>query len=151
MRYEELLQNAAEHSLTVKEKPLKAYDGRIKGNRIAIRKDIKTEKEKACVLAEELGHYYTTTGDILAQETPNDKKQEHKARLWAYNRLVGLRGIIDGFNAGCKSRYELAEHLGVSEQFLQEAVDCYKGKYGNYTAIDNYVVFFEPTLGVLMV
>lgn len=151
MRYEELLQNAAEHSLTVKEKPLKAYDGRIKGNRIAIRKDIKTEKEKACVLAEELGHYHTTSGDILAQETQSDQKQEHKARLWAYNRLVGLRGIIDGFNAGCKSRYELAEHLGVSEQFLQEAVDCYKGKYGNYTAIDNYVVFFEPTLGVLMV
>lgn len=151
MRYEELLQNAAEHSLTVKEKPLKAYDGRIKGNRIAIRKDIKTEKEKACVLAEELGHYHTTSGDILAQETQSDQKQEHKARLWAYNRLVGLRGIIDGFNSGCKSRYELAEHLGVSEQFLQEAVDCYKGKYGNYTAIDNYVVFFEPTLGVLMV
>lgn len=151
MNYEKLLTEARANSLIVKEKPLKAHDGRIKGHRIAIRKDIPTLAEKACVLAEELGHYHTTTGDILAQETTNDKKQEHSARLWAYNRLVGLTGIIKGFASGCKTRYELADFLGVTEPFLQEAIDCYKSKYGLCATVDNYVVYFEPSLAVLMI
>lgn len=149
MNYEELLLSATEQGLTVKEKPLRAYDGRIKGNRVAIRKDITTTTEKACVLAEELGHYHTTSGDILKQETWFDHKQEQSARFWAYNRLVGLRGIIDGFNAGCRNRYELASYLDVTEVFLQEALNSYKQKYGLCTTIDNYVIYFEPSLGVL--
>jgi hypothetical protein len=151
MDYEELLIEAENEGLIVKEKPLQAHDGRIKGNRIAIRKDIPTLAEKACVLAEEIGHYKTTVGDILQQDDICDKKQENAARLWAYNRLVGLRGIIDGFLHGCKNRMELAEFLGVTEEFLQNAVDCYKRKYGLYVAVDNYIIYFEPTLAVLMV
>lgn len=149
MNYEELLTTADNCGLTVKEKPLRAYDGRINKNRIAIRKDIPTKIEKSCVLAEELGHYYTTTGDILTQESVNDKKQERIARLWAYNKMIGLRGIIAGFEAGCRNRYELAEFLGVTEAFLQDAIDTYKQKYGICTTVDNYVVYFEPSLGVL--
>ena len=38
--------------------------------------------EKASVLAEELGHYYTTVGNILDQEDAGNRKQEHKARTW---------------------------------------------------------------------
>ena len=126
-----------------------AYDGRISRNRVAIRKDIPTKTEKACVLAEELGHYYTTAGNILAQESVSDKKQERIARLWAYNKLIGLRGIIAGFESGCRNRYELAEFLGVTEEFLQDAVEAYRQKYGICTTIDNYVIYFEPALGVL--
>ena len=64
-RYEALLDEANDKGLIVKEKSLQSSNGRIKGNRIAIRKDLKTTAEKACVLAEELGHYETTVGDIL--------------------------------------------------------------------------------------
>ncbi|MBR2408960.1 MAG: hypothetical protein IKB07_08390 [Lachnospiraceae bacterium] len=151
MGYEDLLIEAEKENLIVKEKPLQAHDGRIKGNRIAIRKDIPTLAEKACVLAEEIGHYKTTVGDILHQDDVCDKKQENAARLWAYNRLVGLRGIIDGFLHGCRNRAELAEYLGVTESFLQNAIDCYKRKYGLCVTVDNYVIYFEPALAVLMV
>lgn len=151
MHYETLLIEAEKEHLIVKEKPLRANDGRIKGNRIAIRKDIPTLAEKACVLAEELGHHKTTAGNILRQETIAEKKQENAARLWAYNRLIGLRGIIDGFMHGCRNRAELAEYLGVTEAFLQNAIDCYKRKYGLCTTVDNYVVYFEPSLAILMV
>lgn len=151
MDYESLLIEAEKENLIVKEKPLKANDGRIKGNRIAIRKDIPTLAEKACVLAEEIGHYKTTAGDILCQEGVGEKKQEKAARLWAYNRLVGLRGIIDGFTHGCRNRTELAEYLGVTEAFLQNAVDCYRRKYGTYVSVDNYIIYFEPSLAVLMI
>lgn len=41
-----------------------------------------------------------------------------------------------------------AEYLGVTEQFLYDALKCYKQKYGIYTKIDNYIIYFEPCLGV---
>ena len=56
--------------------------------------------------------------------------------------MIGLRGIISAFNAGCQNRYEVAEHLHVTEEYLQEAIDCYKGKYGEYITVDNYVILF---------
>lgn len=69
MNYEDLLIEADRAGLIVKEKPLLLSDGRIKGQKIAIRKDIPTLRKKADVLAEELGHYYTTTGRIIEQDS----------------------------------------------------------------------------------
>ena len=45
--YEALLDEACDIGLIVKEKPLQYNNGRIKGNRIAIRQDINTTTEKA--------------------------------------------------------------------------------------------------------
>jgi len=106
--------------------------------------------EKACVLAEELGHHYTTTGNILDLSVAQNRKQERQARLWAYNKQIGLYGLIDAYKRGCRNRYEIAEHLEVSEEFLEESVKCYREKYGLCTTVDNYVIYFEP-LGVLQV
>ena len=92
-------------NLIVKEKPLINNDGLISGNRIAIRKNIATTTEKACVLAEELGHHYTTTGNILDQQNVVNAKQELHARTWAYNECIGLIGIVKAFESGCKSLY----------------------------------------------
>ncbi len=144
MNYEALLDEAYQEGLIVKEKPLKYNNGRIKGKRIAIRKDIATSTEKNCVLAEELGHHYTTTGNILNQSRPENRKQELHARLWAYNKMIGLRGIIDAFNYGCQSIHEAAEYLDVTESFLLETINCYKSKYGLYATVDNYIISFEP-------
>ncbi len=103
----------------------------------------------ADTLAEELEHHYTNVGNILDQSSPSNRKQEKLARLRAYNKRVGLLGIITGFKQRCQSRYELAEYLGVSEEFLQEALECYRGKYGESVVIDDYVIFFEPYLAVM--
>lgn len=150
MKYEKLLTEANELGITAKEKPLKFNDGRIKGAKIAIRKDIETNREKGCVLAEELGHYHTTVGNILDQSNISNRKQELRARLWAYNKMIGLTGIINAYEHGCCNRYEMAEYLEVTEIFLSEALRYYKSKYGLYAKIDNYVVYFEP-LGVLRI
>ena len=149
MGYYDLLKEADNAGLLVKEKPLQAHDGLISGRRIAIRKDIPTQVQKTTVLAEELGHYYTTTGNILDQTDISSRKQERQARIWAYDKLIGLSGIIRGFEAGCQTRYEPAEYLGVTEEFLQEAIDCYEAKYGPYVKIDGYMIMFTPGLGVM--
>ena len=150
MNYETLLFEADTQGLIVKEKNLKYNNGRIKGNRIAIRKDISSTTEKACVLAEELGHHYTTVGNILDQSDASNRKQERRARLWAYKRAFDLVDLVSAYKYGCRNRYELAEYLEVTEQFLQDALDTYKEKYGLCTKVDKYVDFFEP-LGILEV
>lgn len=147
--YEALLDEACDIGLIVKEKPLQYNNGRIKGNRIAIRQDINTTTEKACVLAEELGHYYTTVGNILDQSSVSNRKQELRARMWAYNRQIGLLGIIKSYEHGCRNLYDMAEYLEVTEEFLKDALERYRQKYGMYTAVDNYIIYFEPGLGVV--
>ena len=118
---------------------------------VAISNNIDTIKEKTTVLAEELGHYYTSTGNILDQTDISNRKQERHARIWAYDKLIGLTGIISGFEAGCRSRYELAEFLGVTEEFLQNALDCYTEKHGPCIQIKDYVIMFSPMLGVMKI
>lgn len=149
MTYEVLLNTADQAGLTVKEKPLSESDGLIKGNRIAIRKDIPTQAEKSCVLAEELGHYFTSAGNILDQTDIVNRKQEYRARLYGYNLKIGLTGIISAHTAGCRNLYEMADYLDVTEEYLKEALDCYQSKYGEYVKVDNYMIYFIPTLAVL--
>lgn len=149
LNYEALLKESDSLGLIVKEKSLKYNDGRIKGHKIAIRKDINTTVEKACVLSEELGHYYTSNGNILSQNITENRKQEYKARLVAYNKMIGLTGIIKAYMHGCHTQYEIADYLGVTEPFLQDALNTYKAKYGIFATVDNHVIIFEPTLAVL--
>ena len=148
--YEILLSEAEKNGLTVKEKPLKYNNGRIKGSRVAIRKDINTSMEKACVLAEELGHHYTTYGNILEQDNTSNRKQELRARIWGYDRQIGLIGIVECYKHHCRSIYEMAEFLQVTEEYLKEALECYNRKYGeNLVTIDNYAIRFVPSLQVM--
>lgn len=93
-KYEMLLDNAENEDVTVEETT--HFSGtRIKGlycdSHIAINKDIETETEKTCVLAEE---------------------------------------------------------LGVTEEFLNDALTYYKSKYGVYVSVDNYIIIFEPNIAV---
>lgn len=126
---------------------------RLKGlycdSNIALNKDIETSVEKACILAEELGHHHTSVGNILDQSDPGNRKQECQGRLWAYNKQIGLLGLVNAYRAGCQSAYEAAEFLGVAESFLREAIERYRGKYGICATVDNYIVYFEPCIAVL--
>lgn len=122
--------------------------GLCKGKIIGISKNIETTNEKACVLAEELGHYHTTVGNIIDLSDAQNRKQERQARLWAYNKLIGLRGLIRAYEHGCNGGHEIAEFLEVTEEYLNEAVNCYREKYGIYKTVDNYIVYFIPQLAI---
>ena len=125
---------------------------RIKGlycdKTIGITTDIDTSAEKACVLAEELGHHHTSIGDILDLSDAGNRKQERQARLWGYNKLIGLSGLIKAYEAGCQDKYEVAEFLGVTDEYLQDCVECYRDKYGTGTALNVYYIMFIPHLAI---
>ena len=145
MTYEELLMESDEAGLDTRELPLIAYDGRIKGRRIAIRSSILTQKEKGCVLAEELGHHYTSCGDILQQRSGADRLQELRARRWGFDHMIGLEGIVRAYGARCRSAYEMAELLDVTEEYLKEALRSYRDRYGTRPVrYRSYLVYFDP-------
>lgn len=148
LTYEELL---IEHdSLNILELDLSEVSG-LKGlyynGSVAIEQKL-TSVEKTCVLAEELGHHYTSVGNILDMDISANRKQEHQARLHGYNRLIGLTGIINAFNAGCQNKYEIAEYLDITDEYLEECISCYRDKYGVYKIVDNYIIYFIPNLAV---
>ncbi|WP_311846106.1 ImmA/IrrE family metallo-endopeptidase, partial [Paenibacillus larvae] len=125
--------------------------GSIKGlycnNTVWINKCIVTTVEKKCILVEELGHHYTTAGNILKQSDITNRKQELQARTWGYKKVICLGSIIQAHKIGIQNRYELADYLGVTEEFLDAALKRYQEIYGLYVTIGDYTVCFEP-LGV---
>ncbi|MEL7656172.1 MAG: ImmA/IrrE family metallo-endopeptidase [Bacillota bacterium] len=119
-----------------------------KSKAIFIDKAVKIRNKKTCILADELGHYYTTSGNILDLTDIRNRKQELRARNWAYEKLIPLQSLVEASKEGIRNRYELAEYLDVTEAFLGEALSHYKGKYGLYAMWTSYVIYFEP-LGVI--
>lgn len=149
MNYEEL--QIHYNNVPVVEMDLSQVDG-LKGlyynGRIAIKQNM-PETEKACVLAEELGHHYTTVGNILDQSSVSNRKQELRARMWGYDKLIGLTGILKCYKRGCRNMSEMADFLEVTEEFLAEALKSYRKKYGESVTIGDYTICFEPCLAVL--
>lgn len=149
MGYEDLLLESESLGVSVYEKTL---SDRIKGlysnNVVCINKKIESSIEKACVLAEELGHYHTTSGNILDQTKLINRKKEKVARSWGYEKLVPLHKIIDAHKNHVTGRFEFAEFLGVTESFLESAIERYREKFGDTVKYENYTICFNP-LGVI--
>lgn len=149
MTYEEM--QILHDDLNIVEMDLSEVSG-LKGlyvnGRIAINAKM-SDTEKACVLAEELGHHYTTYGNILDQSDTSNRKQELRARAWAYNKQIGLLGLIRAYEHGCRNRFEVAEFLEVTEEVLEECLTFYRNKYGVCANVDNYVVYFIPNLAIM--
>lgn len=152
-KYEKLLDSAYSDGLSVDENY--CFNGDASGlyvdGNIALSDKLKTTAEKSCVLAEELGHHYTTVGNILDLTSSQNRKQERHARLWAYNENIGLCGLIKAYEHGCRDCHEIAEYLEVTEAFLDEAVSCFRDKYGICTTVDHYAIFFIPQLAIGMI
>lgn len=148
-KYENLIEVATKQGAIVIEIDLGTNKscGKCIDNILIVNKRL-NETEKYCVLAEELGHYNKTVGNITDQSKVANIKQESIARQWGYKNLVRVLDIINAFDHGAKDKFEIAEYLNVTEEFLEEALNYYKRKYGVRCEIDNYMLCFEPRLGV---
>mgnify|MGYP000862953558 CR=1 FL=1 len=143
--YETLLTEAQKENVEVAEIPFLRVKGLYCDRIIGIKKGM-TTTEKACILAEELGHYYTSAGDILDQKHLLNHRQESKARRWGYEKLVPVDKLIKAYEAGVRNRHDLVEFLDVTEEFLIAALKHYQDKYGKARRFRNYVIVFEPLM-----
>lgn len=143
--YENLISIAHSHGINVIETDLgidKPF-GKCIGNLIIINKRV-SECERFCVLAEELGHFNLTIGDITNQNIINNRKQESIARRWSYEKIISPEDIIDAILSGIDNIYDLAENLNVTEDFLIESIKYFKTKYGIYYVGKTCLLTFEP-------
>ncbi|WXR61196.1 ImmA/IrrE family metallo-endopeptidase [Peptostreptococcaceae bacterium AGR-M142] len=142
--YEKLLNECYNNNVDVYE-----VDSNIKGlyyeDTIFINKSLKT-KEKTTILAEELGHHYTLCkgNNILNQSKIENIKNENKGRNWAYQKLISLEKIIECYEKGIYTIYELSNELGLDQEFFLDAIDYFSRKYGTHIEVDNYIINFNP-------
>lgn len=130
MTYEKLIAEADNAGLMVVEKKFKSNAmGLCKGRKIGIESTFATCTKK-CVLAEELGHFYTTVGDIVEQKNDMQIKQENLARSWAIDKLLPFEYFISAVKAGCYTTHEIAEYFDIDERFLCYSIEHYKRKLG---------------------
>lgn len=145
MSYDRLAQEAASIPVEVHEKAMVPTIKGLYGDRtIWINRNLTTKAEKSCVLAEELGHHHTSAGDILDQRDLRNRKQERRALVWAYQKLVPLDGFVLAYKAGIRNRYELADHFGITEDFLETAIRYYKETHGLFAPMGRYYIYFDP-------
>lgn len=103
------------------------------------------EFERAGIIAEELGHHFTSAGNILDQTKLEARKQEKVARRWGHSTLISLAEIAAGaIECEGLERWELAEHLGVTDEYLCEAIKEYQERYGLFKELPGCCIFFEP-------
>ena len=148
--YEALLEEARQKGLTVIEKyPFQS--NRIRGlccdDTIALSAAIETGAERTVVLCEELAHATGTVGNIL-----NDPRLERKAREQSFERLASPEALVEAYLCGAREAWEFAEHLGVTEAFLAEAMANYRARYGVFKKVTfdgaEWGLTFEPILTI---
>lgn len=89
------------------------------------------EKETVC-LAHELGH--CECGAFYNRWATCDVRQKHENRAdkWAVEHLISPKELDDAVADGCTELWALAEHFGVTEDFMRKAVCWYT--HGNLAA-----------------
>ncbi len=83
-------------------------------------------KEKVC-LAHELGHCATMSFYNIYSPLDVRGKHERRAQKWAIKTLIPKHKLSKAFKCGYDNVYSLAEYFGVTADFMQQAVDYYKG------------------------
>lgn len=78
-------------------------------------------------IAEEIGHYKTSVGDLLDGSLESEK-QELRAREWGYAKTVALQKLFQAYEQGLREDYEIAGFLGVTTDYARNAVDMYVRK-----------------------
>ena len=120
-KHEQLM--AEYNDLYIEERSM-VNDGLYADGCVWINKDMPSNK-KLAVLAEEIGHYETSSGNILDQNNTSNRKQELAAHKWAYEKVLPLSAIETAVESGCRELWEIAEYLDIDEDFAREALKYY--------------------------
>ena len=62
--------------------------------------------------------------------------------------MIKVEDFVKAFDAGVRNRFELAEYLEVTEEFIELALDHFRKRHGEFHNIGDYTIFFNP-LGVM--
>lgn len=78
-----------------------------------------------CILAEELGHHFTTTGQWIPRQFYQSSAKtmifrvEHKALRWAAKSLIPRSRLMAAVEMGIVTTWELADYFRVTEDMVR--------------------------------
>ncbi|MGQ9556904.1 MAG: ImmA/IrrE family metallo-endopeptidase [Desulfurispora sp.] len=78
-----------------------------------------------CVLAEEIGHHFTTAGNFLPhtffhyRQRIEISRAEYLALRWAARHLIPMDRLMQAFRQGIVECWELAGHFEVTEDLVR--------------------------------
>lgn len=90
---------------------------------------METSAERVVAAYHEGGHYATGTTHKLYSPQDLLAKHEYKADKWAVKKLIPKDELQAAIKNGYTETWELADHFGVSEEFIKKAICLYT--YGN--------------------
>ncbi|MDF2873367.1 MAG: hypothetical protein K0R22_50 [Sporomusa sp.] len=100
---------------------------------------IKHLSEERSIMAEELGHHFTSVGDCLPKQFFNYAhrltidKSEYKALRWAANYLIPDEDLLEVLHDGLYRPGEIAEHFCVNLQIATLRIELFKNSaYKNF-------------------
>ena len=108
----------------------------------------RSSREQYEILQEELAHYDYTVGDISSYSSEADKKQEALARSKAMERTVTLKGLIHCYFSHAWSLEEVADYFGVTEKYVQQAIQNYRNKYGLVFCYNGYYFDLRKAINI---
>lgn len=76
--------------------------------------------DKKCILAEEIGHHYTSYGNILNMKYASSRKQEHKARVWGAKKLISQSDFLEAIRL-----YDCASDQANALEVNMETLETY--------------------------
>lgn len=153
--YEELLDEAYKNGLVVFENyaftESPELKGLIVGNKIALSNTLTTEKERKCILAEEIAHSLLNTGNITDLNQSNNRRQEYKAHKKAITTILPLSDIINAVRSLGESANicTIANELDITEEFLREAIQIYSSIYPEFWEYGDLIITFYPTFRIM--
>lgn len=107
---------------------------------IALSKSLlNNQKKYISVLSEELGHHFTTTGDLTIksknyQEKLYKNKKELLAKRWGANFLITDEEFVQALHACIISIPEMSEYFDVTEDIIKLKINsilCNEDKYNS--------------------
>lgn len=98
-------------------------------NNIGVDKSkMENRQELNTCLAHELGHCMTGSFYNIHSKFDLREKHEYRANKWAIQKFVPFDKLLAAFRMGITELWELAEHFGVTEDFIKKAYVLYEEK-----------------------
>ncbi|MDJ1090686.1 ImmA/IrrE family metallo-endopeptidase [Macrococcus caseolyticus] len=110
--------------------------------KVILLKDKLPFKKRVEILSEEIGHYYTSAGDIT--DYKNNAKQEVIARKKGYELIINFDSLIFAWKDGIHNLYSMSSYFDVTEEFVLKALEHLKQKYGLVVMHRNYRILLDP-------
>lgn len=110
------------------------------------------EVDKESIIVEEFKHYLKSVGVIIDESKLENRRQENQARTLAYKELISIDDLVDCYELGLQTSWEIAEELQLPPEFIQNALEYFKTvlkpeftyhtQYGDYKVVVGSTINF---------